>query len=224
MRPPLDHNFVMFRSPRVSQVAWLVYDSDGELTAADIARATGIAAPTLSRLLDDLVTGGVLVERKVGRARLVRANIDAPFYRPLRDLLAITCGPPTVLSAALADVEGIEEVSIFGSWAARAGGEPGHLPRDIDVLVIGDPPRQDLLAACDRAAEALSRPVNPLVASRDAVAARTDALLRKVLDGPRVPVAHTPRPITRTAADLAREHEAAMAELDAVIASLTNDA
>jgi len=38
-------------------------------------------------------------------------------------------------------------VAVYGSWAARHEGIAGPAPNDVDVLVIGDVPRRDLLAA-----------------------------------------------------------------------------
>lgn len=219
MRAPLDHNFVMFRSPRTTQVAWTLYADQREFTLAELRRVTGIPAPTLSRMLDDLTRGGVTLERRVGRARVVRANSDAPFYRPLRDLLEIICGPPATLAVAFAEVEGIEEIFLFGSWAARAMGEPGWLPRDIDVLVVGDAHRDDVREACVQAQEALHRDVNPIIASRGQVTS-AQGLLRSILDGPLVRVPHAPKPVTRTEEDRARARLARLAEIDDLIESL----
>jgi predicted nucleotidyltransferase len=49
-----------------------------------------------------------------------------------------------VLPEALCAVEGIEKVFVYGSWAARYHGEPGPVPNDVDVLVVGDADRDDL--------------------------------------------------------------------------------
>ena len=45
-------------------------------------------------------------------------------------------GALALLPGILADVDGIEEALIYGSWAARFTGEVGADPNDIDVLVI----------------------------------------------------------------------------------------
>ncbi len=73
-----------------------------------------------------LSEGGLISTRKRGNLRLVRAVTDSPLSRPLTDLLAVTYGP--LLSDMLADVEGITEAYIYGSWAARYRGEPGPPP------------------------------------------------------------------------------------------------
>ena len=67
------------------------------------------------------------------------SGCDRPVHvsRPLTDLLAVTYGPLPVLSDLLAGVEGITHAFIYGSWAARYTGEPGPVPGDVDVLVVG---------------------------------------------------------------------------------------
>jgi hypothetical protein len=57
-------------------------------------------------------------------------------------------------------VDGIEEAFIYGSWAARYRGEPGPVPADVDVLVIGAPSLDNLDDAAEQAQGALRRPVN----------------------------------------------------------------
>jgi len=80
----------------------------------------------------------------VGRTKLVQADREAPFYLPLRDLVVIVLGPAQVLGEELAGLDGVSAAAIFGSWAARALGEAGSSPVDIDLLVIGRPDRDDL--------------------------------------------------------------------------------
>ena len=44
-------------------------------------------------------------------------------------------------------VDGINQAFIYGSWAARYLGEPGPVPNDVDVLVVGTADRDELDAA-----------------------------------------------------------------------------
>ena len=60
----------------------------------------------------------------------------------------------------LADVEGITEAYIYGSWAARYRGETGPPPRDVDVLVVGAADLDDLDQVAEQAQRTLHRPVN----------------------------------------------------------------
>jgi predicted nucleotidyltransferase len=110
--------------------------------------------------VDRLVSAGLLVDRRLGRNRLLSAPADGLLVRPLRDLLAVTLGPRPVLTAALSDVAGVQRAFIYGSWAARYSGEPGPPPSDIDVLVVGDADPDDLYDVAHEAERRLGRPVD----------------------------------------------------------------
>jgi predicted nucleotidyltransferase len=114
----------------------------------------------MSTETDRLVTAGLVREARRGQARLIRAETSGPVSRPLTDLLAVTYGPLPVLTDLLADVEGIAEAYIYGSWAARYSGEPGAAPADVDVLVIGTSEPDDLDEVAEQAQRTLRRPVN----------------------------------------------------------------
>ena len=85
---------------------------------------------------------------------------DSLLSRPLTDLLAVTYGPLPVLTDLLADIQGVAEAYIYGSWAARYCGEPGSIPADVDVLVIGSAAADDLDDVAEQAQRTLRRPVN----------------------------------------------------------------
>lgn len=71
-----------------------------------------------------------------------------PYFTPLRELLVRAFGVPARLRAALAGIDGVDEVYIFGSWAARWHGEHGTRPvGDIGVLMLGHPDRDRVYAA-----------------------------------------------------------------------------
>lgn len=86
---------------------------------------------------------GVVTSRRLGSTRLVSAA-DSPLTGPLTELLLRSFGPRQVVAEELAGVAGIEAAFLSGSWAARYEGQPGRAPADIDVLVIGDPDRDEL--------------------------------------------------------------------------------
>ena len=78
----------------------------------------------------------------------------------LTDLLAVTYGPLPVLSDLLSGVAGVEHAYIYGSWATRYLGEPGPVPRDVDVLVIGVADEDTLYDIAREAERRLDREVN----------------------------------------------------------------
>jgi predicted nucleotidyltransferase len=101
-----------------------------------------------------------VTSRKVRNTRLVRANVSSPYYSGLAEVLTRAFGVPAVLAQELAGIQGIASALVFGSWAARHAGQSGVRPvGDIDVLVLGEPDRDALYEAADRAERRLGRPV-----------------------------------------------------------------
>jgi predicted nucleotidyltransferase len=119
-----------------------------------------VSQATVSREADRLTGAGLSVERRLGNIRLLRANLDTVVARPLTDLLAVTYGPMAVIGELLARLDHIDRAYIYGSWAARYRGEPGPVPRDVDVLVVGAPDTDDLYDAAAAAERKLTREVN----------------------------------------------------------------
>lgn len=77
---------------------------------------------------------------------------------------------------------------IFGSWAARYLGRTGPAPHDLDVLVVGQPTRESVYDAADRAQQRLAMPVNPVIRSADTWRKADDPLVRQIHSSPVVPV------------------------------------
>jgi len=141
---------------------------DQEWTLTELSRALGVPLTTVQSEVGRLADGGLFTTRKVGRARVVRANMASPAVAPLTQLTLVTFGPQTVIREEFAHL-GAALVLIFGSWAARYHGEPGPIPADIDVLVFGDDlNRATIYAAAERAEARLGMPVNPVLRPRDA--------------------------------------------------------
>ena len=107
-----------------------------ELSIADLSRSGALSKTATQREVGRLVESGLLTEHRVGRNRLVAANLDHPASPGLRMILALTTGPLHALGA-LYDLPGVTTVVIHGSWARRYHGEPGPFPHDIDALAVG---------------------------------------------------------------------------------------
>ena len=91
---------------------------------------------------------GLVTSRKLGNTRLVRANTESPYYGGLAEVLTRAFGVPAVIAEALAPVRGISAAYLYGSWAARHDGQTGPRPvGDIDVLILGEPDRDQLYEA-----------------------------------------------------------------------------
>src|ERR1700719_5151170 len=110
-----------------------------------------------------LTGAGLLLRRHVGRSTMVTANLDNRLVEPLTELLFLSWGPLQVVADEFAELDGAERVLIFGSWAARYLEQPGPPPHDLDVLVVGQPRREDVYDAADQAQKRLGMPVNPVI-------------------------------------------------------------
>lgn len=183
--PPL---FPLLRSELQARILARTVMGGDEESVASLASAIEADAGNTAREVLRLERGGVLTSRRVGRTKLVRANTAAPFYRPVYDLVTIVFGPVSVLAERLAAVDGIIFADIFGSWAARYRGEEGPAPADIDLLVVGNPDRDDLYDAVQDASRLLNREVNPVVVSLQRWDTSDDGFVVELRTRPRVTV------------------------------------
>ena len=124
-----------------------------------------------------------MTSRVEGRRRLVTAA-DSAVFRPLRDLMGIVYGVPAVIAEEFGGLEA--SVTIFGSWAARWQGEPGPVPGDVDVLVVGEADSTDAWAAASRATDRLGIEVNVVARTSDEWADDTSGFAQEVRSGPRI--------------------------------------
>ncbi|MEU7868289.1 winged helix-turn-helix domain-containing protein [Dactylosporangium sp. NPDC049140] len=179
----------LFRSQHQAELlTWLYLHPRDEYQATELAGRLGVPLSTFHREAQRLVTAGLIHDRRVGRTRLLRAATDHPVAKALSHLLLLTFGPQTVVGEAFADVHGVRRVYIYGSWAARHEGEPGALPNDVDVLVIGTSARAAVYEAADAAQDRLGLPVNPTVRSPQQWQDASDALVQQIRASPLVTV------------------------------------
>jgi predicted nucleotidyltransferase len=133
---------------------------DREYSLTEAAALIGVSVKTVHTEASRLVEAGFITDRRVGNVRLLRAVPDSLVSKPLTELLAVTYGPLPVLADLLRDADGVDLAFIYGSWASRYLGEPGPLPNDVDVLVVGTADRDDLDQIARAAQDRLGRPVD----------------------------------------------------------------
>jgi DNA-binding transcriptional ArsR family regulator len=177
----------IFRSAGQARLLSAILLTGDELSITDLAEHAGLAYPTAHREVSRLLEAGILTEREVGRTRLIRANDQSPLVEPLREILTVTTGPVVMLARELADIDGIESAFLYGSFAARLQGEPGPVPHDIDLMVVGRPDVDAVYEACTRVEESVRRPINPTILT-SAELAEPSGFLETVRDGPAVAV------------------------------------
>lgn len=139
---------------------------DREWTLGDLAGRIGSSASAVSREVDRLAAAGLVTAVRRGNQRIVTARMESPVAEDLRQLLLKSYGPAPVITRLLAGVTGVDEARIFGSWAARAAGEPGQSPNDVDLLVIGEMEPMEIYEVARKATQELGLEVNPVIRTR----------------------------------------------------------
>lgn len=178
-------------------LAVTLLNPEQEYTLTDLANRLEVSLSSVHDEVRRLEQAEILTSRQLGRARLVRAG-SGPMVEPLTQLIQIAFGPKEVISDEFAGIPGIDELMLFGSWAARYHDVAGPAPKDIDVLVVATGStvdRAQVYAAAERAERRLARPVNPTVITSRRWAAQSpdDALLQEISTRPVVKI-----PLPRT--------------------------
>ena len=181
----------VFRSDGQARLLSALLLTGDELSITDLAERADLAYPTAHREVGRLLDAGILVERQVGRTRLVRGNSDSPLVAPLREILAVVTGPVALLGDELGRVEGVELAFLYGSFAARLLGVEGPSPHDVDLMVIGTPDVDAVYDACTRVEAVVHRPVNPTILSASEFAVDS-GFLESVRSGPVVALVGEP--------------------------------
>jgi hypothetical protein len=127
----------VFRSRLVGELlALLTADPARQWTLEELAKRTGSPYQTVTAEVRRLAEAGLLVEGAIGRSKLVRIDETNLNFPALAELTGRSFGPPLILAEEFADLANIDQVFIYGSWAARHAGELGPPPNDVDVLIV----------------------------------------------------------------------------------------
>lgn len=125
-----------------------------------IARMTGIGQGAAQRELARWVEAGLLLRTRRGNQVHYQVNTAAPVFHELKALTVKTAGVTDVLRDSLAGLGNrIEVAYIHGSFAR---GEE-KTDSDVDVMVVGDVPFGEVVAALHGAHDRIGRELNPTV-------------------------------------------------------------
>ncbi len=172
----------------------LLLDPTRRYTVTELARATRVAQPSVSREVTTLVDLGLVTAELDHGRRLLTANPESPIFPEVSSLVLKTAGPAVVVARHLSGAVGIVEAHLYGSWARRHTGEPGPAPGDIDVLVVGTVNVADVRRRTDAAGQKLSRDVNVTVLSAREWDEPSSGFVRHVRASPLVPLELTATP------------------------------
>lgn len=175
----------IFRSRLQGELlALILLDHKRSWAIHELSERTGEPYTTIATEIRRLQEDEFIEVRNVGRKKLLKANAHNPYIGPLTQLVLMAFGPPLVIGEEFASVLGIERLFIYGSWAARYEGESGPVPNDIDLLVIGQPNRDDIYEAAVRAERRLGHEISVKLRSHEVWEKGTDGFTRQVRSSP----------------------------------------
>jgi DNA-binding transcriptional ArsR family regulator len=169
-------------------LALLYLKPDQEQTMSQLVKNSGLSYDTVIRDVNALEGNGYLTTRTSGRNRYVKVNQQNPITPALTQVLLYTQGPVVLLGPILAEIPGIQEAMIYGSWARRYKGEPVAHVNDLDVLVVGDIKRADLFEPQQAAAAILRTEVNLTPLPTKVWSTSTDSFTLHLRENPLIPI------------------------------------
>lgn len=153
----------------------------------ELARELDRSPTVVGAELDRLERTGVLTSERIGRARRYRVDDASPIAAEIRSLVRKTIGIEASLRAALADLDGVEEAFLYGSYAR--GDE--RATSDLDLFVIGAVDQEALTERLANVERELGRDVNVATYERadfERLRAAGDRFIDNVFAGSRVPL------------------------------------
>ncbi len=157
----------------------------------ELAREIRRSPTIVSEELDRLERTGILTSNRIGRARRYRVDEDSPIASEIRSLVQKTIGIEARVREAIADLPGIEEAFLYGSYAR---GEE-RATSDIDLFVIGSVDQEQLSERLTDVERDLGRDVNVVTYEhRELERLMNDGNLfaAGVLEGSRIPLIGAP--------------------------------
>ncbi|MGA7271675.1 MAG: ArsR family transcriptional regulator [Acidimicrobiia bacterium] len=173
----------IFRSPEQQRLLGeLFVFADTSLSLTELAARADTSLSGAHKEVERLEAAGLVKSHTVGRARHVEADQSSPLYPELRRLLLKIMGPEPMLRSALANIHGIRQAFIYGSWADPTQ----RSPADIDILVVGDPDVGAVYDAVSGVEAQVERPVNVTIRSPAEWDGAEGAFERAVRSSPRI--------------------------------------
>lgn len=134
---------------------------DRDYYLRELERLLGHSVANIRRELIKLEKAGVFIRQERGNLTYYGLNQGHPLYKELANIVAKTIGIEGSVRSIVARDTGIQAAFIYGSYAAGAQ----TADSDIDVLIIGRPDEQRLMAEIDALEKRIQRDINYTVYS-----------------------------------------------------------
>lgn len=152
----------------------------------EIERLTGVPVGTASRELRRFVESGLVTKRRVGNQVRFQADRTCLVFEELASMLRKSTGMADVLRDALASLS--DKVSFAFIFGSAARGREGPYS-DVDLMIVGTPSFEEVVAAIQKPQATLGRPINPVILRPSEFATKRterEGFLGRVLAEPKI--------------------------------------
>lgn len=154
----------LFGRTRAAVLAVLYGHTDQSFYLRQLVRAVGGGHGALQRELQHLTNIGLIVRTTQGNQVLYQANSQSPIFSEIKGLITKTVGIHDVIRSSLVSLGSeIQMAFVYGSVARQQE----RANSDIDLIVVGNVPFGEVVAALGPAQRVLGREINPTVFAAD---------------------------------------------------------
>jgi predicted nucleotidyltransferase len=151
---------VLFGQTRRAVLGYLYSQPEKPFYLRELARHAGTGLGAVQREVVQLAEVGILSRSVRGNQVFYQANRNSPIFQELKSIISKTAGTHDILREALFPLrERIRVAFVYGSVARHEE----RTDSDIDLMVVGDVPFTEIVAAITPAQERLGREINPTV-------------------------------------------------------------
>lgn len=143
-------------SPKILKIIAVFLSFDQPLYVREIARKLNFPPATVSRILQRLLRRELLTSQKKGNLKLFQLNPHFPSLPEIKNLVQKESGQIPLLTQALKQIPLVSLATVYGSAAKNQLTSTS----DIDLLIVGSPPVDELNQQLNRLEKTLSREIN----------------------------------------------------------------
>ncbi|MBU1322953.1 nucleotidyltransferase domain-containing protein [Patescibacteria group bacterium] len=143
-------------SPKILKIIAVFLSFDQPLYVREIARKLNFPPATVSRILQRLLRRELLTSQKKGNLKLFQLNPHFPSLPEIKSLVQKESGQIPLLTQALKQIPLVSLATVYGSAAKNQLTSTS----DIDLLIVGSPPVDELNQQLNRLEKTLSREIN----------------------------------------------------------------
>jgi len=177
----------LFTKTQQRVLALLFGQAEQSFYLNQIVRFANIGKGSVTRVLDKMLSAGLINSFKLGNQTHFQANSHSPVFQELRGMVKKSFGVHGIVSASLHSIQHqIQLAFIFGSVAKGQESSAS----DIDLLVVSDElTYSDIMQVLKSAEKELERTINPTIYSAKEFKQRVDnnkTFIKRVMEQPKL--------------------------------------